>query len=96
MAHLEYHATKLYGGLTVAHSLTLRPLYSRYRVLVINWIAELAGPNAATYAIQNNSCLCRQSHLGFADPNPVNAANEWSRYTTRLIIHQIIMTRVLN
>jgi len=32
MAHLEYHAAKLYGGLTVPHSLTLLLLYSRYRL----------------------------------------------------------------
>jgi len=60
----------------VAHSLTLRPFYSRYRVLVINWIAGLAGPTVVVDAIQNNSCLCRQSNLGFPDRNPVNTANE--------------------
>jgi hypothetical protein len=72
MAYLEYQATKLYRGPTVAHSL-------RYIVLVINRIAELADPNAAMYAIQNNSCLFRQSILGFPDRNPINTATERSR-----------------
>jgi len=76
MARLEYHTKKLYRGLMVAHSLTFRPLYSRYRVLVINWIAELAGPNVAMDVIQNNSCPSRQSDLGYPDRNPVNTANE--------------------
>ena len=61
MAHLEYHATKLYGRLVVAQRLTLRLFHSRYRVLIIYWIAELEGPSVVVDAIQNNSCLCRQS-----------------------------------